>query len=201
VSNLTVASATQVLDVGDWNGDGHGDVVTRQAGGDVLVLHRGLGNGTFMPAVALSRGWSSISRLAAVGDVTGDRRPDLAGLTSKGQVRIYPSNGKVGLLAPRTAPDSLRTFNTIGSGAWQPLTAGTRWTSSDGSFVPFVGTTGNDPTRYDWVIGPGDVDGDGRADLVTRDAAGSLWLIPGATKSLGARRLIGTGFGAYKLGG
>ena len=34
-----------------------------------------------------------------------------------------------------------------------------------------------------------------------RDAAGSLWLIPGATKSLGARRLIGPGFGAYKLGG
>ena len=201
VSNLVVPSATQVLGVGDWNGDGHGDVVTRQSGGDVVVLHRGLGNGNFMSPVTLSKGWGRVTGLAAVGDVTGDKHPDLAGKTTKGRITIYPGNGKTGLLAPRTAPASMRTFNTIGSGTWQPLSAGGRFTASDGSFVPFVGTTGNDPTRYDWVVGPGDVDGDGRADLVTRDAAGALWLIPGATKSLGARRLIGTGFGAYKLGG
>ncbi len=201
VSNLRVPSATQVLSVGDWNGDGRGDVITRQTRGDVLVLHRGLGNGNFSTAVVLSKGWAKVTGLAAVGDVTGDKHADLAGRTSKGQMVIYPSNGKTGLLAPRTAPASLRTFNTLGSGSWHPLSAGARFTSSDGSFVPFIGTTGNNPTRYDWVVGPGDVDGDGRADMVTRDSAGTLWLIPGATKSLGARRLIGTGFGAYKLGG
>ena len=134
-------------------------------------------------------------------DVTGDKHPDLAGRTAKGQLTIYPGDGASGLLAPRTAPTSLRTFNQIGAGTWHPLAAGAWFSGSDGSFVPFTGTTGNDPSLYDWVVGPGDVDGDARADLVTRDSAGSLWLLPGAVKGLGGRRLIGIGFGAYKLGG
>ena len=104
VSNLVVPSATQVLGVGDWNGDGQGDVITRQTAGDVLVLHRGLGNGTFMSPVVLSKGWRTVTGLAAVGDVTGDGHPDLAGKTAKGQMTIYPGNGKTGFLAPRTAP-------------------------------------------------------------------------------------------------
>ena len=199
-SNLVVPSATQVLSVGDWNGDGKGDLITRQSGGDVLVLHRGLGDGTFMGQVVLSKGWRTVTGLAAVGDVTGDRHPDLAGKTASGQMTIYPSDGKVGMLAPRTTPLSLRTFNLIGVGTWRPGRAA--WfTSSDGSFVPVVGTTGSNPSTYDWLLGPGDVDGDGRADMVGRDRAGTLWLLPGSSKSVGARRLIGTGFGAYKLGG
>ena len=98
-----------------------------------------------------------------MGDVTGDGHPDLAGKTAKGQVTIYPGNGKTGFLAPRTAPTAMRTFNLIGSGTWQPLNVLARFTSPDGSFVPFVGTTGTNLAGYDWVVGPGDVDGDGRA--------------------------------------
>ena len=61
MSNLVVPSATQVLGVGDWNSDGRGDVVTRQTSGDTLVLHRGLGNGTFMSPVVLSKGWRTVT--------------------------------------------------------------------------------------------------------------------------------------------
>ena len=86
----SVPSATQVLSVGDWNGDGRGDVITRQSGGDVLVLHRGLGNGTFTSAVVLSKGWRTVTGLAAVGDVTGDKHPDLAGKTASGQMTDLP---------------------------------------------------------------------------------------------------------------
>ncbi len=35
------AGIVQVLDVGDWNGDGRGDMITRQTGGDSLVLRPG----------------------------------------------------------------------------------------------------------------------------------------------------------------
>ncbi|MET0838378.1 MAG: FG-GAP-like repeat-containing protein [Marmoricola sp.] len=200
-SNLTVSDATQVLSVGSWNGDKYGDVITRVAGGDVLMLHRGQGNGNFVRRVKMSGGWRSITSLAAVGDVTGDRNPDLAGKTASGQMRIFPGNGKNGFLAPRTAPAMMKTFNTLGTGSWRPLVAGSRFTSSDGSFVPYVGTTGRNPAGYDWVIGPGDVNGDGRSDLVTRDGAGSLWLLPGTSTAYAEPRLLGTGFGGYRLGG
>ena len=59
--------------------------------------------------------------------------------------------------------------------------------------MPVLGSLGADPAAYDWVVGPGDVNGDGRADLITRDSAGSLWLLPGKDKGFGARRLIGSG--------
>jgi hypothetical protein len=201
-STLKVPGATQVLSVGDWNRDGRGDVITRESSGDVLVLHRGYADGRFARAVTLGKGWKSITHLAAVGDVTGDRNPDLAGRTSTGKTIFYPGDGKVGFLAPRTAPEAMKTFNQIGTGSWNPLiTAGAAFISSDRSFVPVVGDKGGDPAGYDWVVGPGDVDGDGRNDLIGRDAAGLLWLLPGNGELHGPRRLIGSGFGIYSLGG
>jgi len=45
------------------------------------------------------------------------------------------------------------------------------------------------------LVGIGDVNGNGRADLYAREAAtGKLWLYPGTTTGkLGARKLIGSG--------
>jgi hypothetical protein len=45
------------------------------------------------------------------------------------------------------------------------------------------------------LIGAGDMNSDGRADLVAREkATGKLWLYPATTsRTLGARKLIGTG--------
>ena len=51
------------------------------------------------------------------------------------------------------------------------------------------------------MIGAGDVDGDGRPDLIARQrATGDLWLLPGASRlAVRTRRLIATGFGRYDL--
>ena len=46
-SNVRATDIVQVLNVGDWNGDGRGDIITRQSGGNTLYLRPGLGNGTF----------------------------------------------------------------------------------------------------------------------------------------------------------
>ena len=59
-----------------------------------------------------------------------------------------------------------------------------------------------DLTRYDWVLGPGDVDRDGRADLVVRGkATGYLWLLPGTAGGYETRRFLAEGFGGYDLAG
>jgi hypothetical protein len=201
-TNLTSADSTQLLNVGDWNRDHRGDVITRASGGDSLVLRRGLGNGSFAPGVLMSRGWKSFSNLAAVGDVTGDKIPDLVGRSRTGKTLIFPGNGIWGFKAPQLAPNYLVTYNQVGAGAWKPqLLPGSAYISSDGSFVPFEGTGAGDLAAYNWVIGPGDVDGDGHNDLLARDGRGTLWLLPGTTTGFGTRRVVGTGFGAYSLGG
>jgi hypothetical protein len=51
---------------------------------------------------------------------------------------------------------------------------------------------------FTMVETPGDLDGDGRVDLIARDAAGALWLYPGRGGTWGTRRLIGTGWQAMR---
>jgi hypothetical protein len=194
--------ATQLLTVGDWNRDGKQDLVTREGDGDKLLLRLGKGNAQYGAGTSMDNGWKPFKYLAAVGDVTGDKNPDLVGAkVASGPFTVFPGNGKASFLAPTRAPSSLRTFNQIGSGAWAPASANPTYVSSDGSFVPVLGSLGADPAAYDWVVGPGDVNGDGRADLVTRDSAGSLWLVPGKDKGFGTRRLMGSGYSPFKLGG
>ena len=66
--------------------------------------------------------------------------------------------------------------------------------------MPFGGTSPGDLSGYDWVIGPGDVDGNGVADLVVRDSAGTLWLLPGTSTGYLERRFLASGYSGYSLG-
>ncbi len=55
-------------------------------------------------------------------------------------------------------------------------------------------------TGYTAIVTPGDVTGDGYADVLMRDAGGVLWLAPGTRSgALGSRRPIGPGWGGYTL--
>ncbi len=207
-SNLKVTTATQVLNAGDWNRDGHGDVIVRSAGGDLLVLYPGLGNGRFGRGLSLGRGWASVTRLSATGDVTGDGRPDLLGRIGSGPWTIFPGYGTKAFKAPQLAPDSLRTFNQIGSGTWTPES--TSFASADGSFVLTVASkigyalkaaNGAEVTEYDTYVGIGDVDGDYVADLLAREkGTGTIWLLPGKTSGGFAPRMwVANGFAGYLL--
>jgi hypothetical protein len=52
------------------------------------------------------------------------------------------------------------------------------------------------------ISSPGDLSGDGIADIVARDSSGRLWLYPGTgSGSLGARKQIGSGWNSLRIVG
>ncbi|QLQ11308.1 MAG: VCBS repeat-containing protein [Nocardioidaceae bacterium] len=52
---------------------------------------------------------------------------------------------------------------------------------------------------YNWVLGLGDLDGNGRSDLLVRDKAGVLWILPGTKSGFADKQFIASGFSGYDL--
>jgi hypothetical protein len=163
--------------------------------------------------VVAGRGWGGLHLLTAVGDVTGDGAPDLMAQPRGGALRIYPGNGRTGFRASWRARSNLAGNKHVGAGLWNGDGApDTLVRLRDGSLNLQVGNgpggvssatrVAGGAGRYDWLIGAGDVDGDGDADLVARQKAdGGLWLLPGRGTGLGPRRWIAGGFDRYDLVG
>ncbi|QBX56325.1 hypothetical protein EXE58_13170 [Nocardioides seonyuensis] len=89
-TGVSFAGLDLVLNAGDVNRDGLGDVLGRTPAGQ-LMLFTGNGQGGLAPAGVLGEGWNAVADLKAVGDVTGDGLPDLVG-TLDGP-KVWPGNG------------------------------------------------------------------------------------------------------------
>ncbi len=130
-----------IVSVGDFDGDGHGDVLARDAAG-ALHLGRGDGHGGFIQdgAPIIDRGWSVYNLIVGVGDFDGDRNADVLARDAAGALHLGRGNGHGGFI-------------------------------QDGAPIIDRGWS-----VYDAVIPVGDFTGDGNADVLARDAAGALHL-------------------------
>lgn len=210
-AGISFPLANLVLNSGDWNGDGHGDVITRSGKTGMTYLYRGNGSGRFSaPVMMSSTRFGRVRLLAAVGDITGDGYPDLIGQPRGRGMWVFPGNGVAGFQRSLLAHRAVNARQQLGIGLWNSDS----WPDSmlrrrSGALVLVTGrarglNAGRRIDRvsraYDWLLAVGDLNGDRRPDLVARTkATGKLWLLPGARTGFGARRTFGTGMGRYDL--
>ncbi|MFG1806253.1 choice-of-anchor D domain-containing protein, partial [Streptomyces sp. NPDC049040] len=142
-----------------------GTLLARDSSGTLWQYH-----GTGVPAVPLAAragigtGWNIYSIITSVSREKADGTGTAVARDSSGTLWFYDGTGKP------NAPFAAR--KNVGAG-WN---------------------------IFDSIVGTGDLSGDGKADIVTRDSGGGLWLYPGtgkATAPFGTRTLIGPGWNIF----
>ncbi|MFE6510318.1 N-acetylmuramoyl-L-alanine amidase [Nocardioides sp. NPDC057767] len=123
-TNLIGGSSATLMNAGDWDRDGDGDILIRHTDGTIRV-YRGNGTETFAAGVIIGRNFDSLAVLDVVGDITGDGWPDLLGKHPTGEIRVWPGHG-TGALG-----GSYRMRSAV-SGSTQVIGAG-RFYADDGS--------------------------------------------------------------------
>lgn len=209
-TGVRVPKANRLLNVGDWDRDGFGDIVVRTGAGN-LVLYRGDGTGSLARHGRIASGFGKVGLLAAVGDTTGDGYPDLMGQPAGGSMRIYEGRGTKRLDDGYVAYRAIDASRQIGIGRWDADGAPDSIFRKGGSLTVMRGNgpgglTGS-PTslllrvgRYGAIVGVGSVTGRGTGDLVVRaKKSGRVFLIRSKSDGTFAKRgLLGDG-AAYDL--
>ncbi|WP_030573390.1 FG-GAP repeat domain-containing protein [Streptomyces aureocirculatus] len=200
---------TRVVPFGDFDGDRSNDLVVRLPGGEAR-LYTPVPGGIptpDSPYKRLARDWSRYDTLFASGDQTGDGRPDLlARDKASGDVYLYAHDGADGFKARVKVRSAWTGYTRVvgagdlnGDGTGDVLAldkSGELWRYDGlrtGRFKDRVPVFKDWGASYKDVIGAGDVNGDGKHDLLSRDTGGRLWLNPGKGNGTFADR---TAFGA-----
>ncbi|MBJ7358442.1 N-acetylmuramoyl-L-alanine amidase [Nocardioides sp.] len=211
-TGLSLKRADLVLSVGDWDRDGFNDIATRSKKGAVRI-RRGDGAGGFGgPPIRLGTSFKGFSMLAAVGDMTGDGYPDLMGQPAGSGVHIYAGGGTAGLAAAYKAYGKMTGSQLVGVGRLDGDGAPdvmvrngnvlTAWAGNGPGGLTGALPISVDVTRYDWVVGVGDVGLTGSPDLVVRKAGkGRLSLLQWGPTGFAAPVKMAGGMKAYDLVG
>ncbi|MFI6408638.1 trypsin-like serine protease [Streptomyces sp. NPDC050548] len=207
----------------DLNRDGFQDYVYRTTDGavywDHFALNSARDDGSWV-STKIFTNWKTRTRIIAPGDVTGDYLPDLISVDSSGVLWIYPGKGNGTFSSPSRVGAGWSQYNAlVGKGDFNgdgkaDLIARNKSTgavylykgagkSGSGAFAARIKV--RSWASYNAFDAVGDFTGDGKADLLIRNASGSLYVYPGTGKAtseiFGTPKSLGTGFQQYDIFG
>ncbi|MEU9293056.1 N-acetylmuramoyl-L-alanine amidase [Streptomyces sp. NPDC048266] len=197
--------------------DGTGDVMARETTG-VMWYFPGSGKASmpFKPRIKVSAGWQIYDRMVGVRDITGDGKADLLAREKSGVLWLFKGTGVPATpFAPRVKVSAgwtiynelIGTGDLTGDGKPDVMardTSGNMWifkgTGTSTLFSPRVKISAGWQT-YNSMVGPSDLNRDGRVDFIGRDTTGVLWAFPGTgTGTLFSPRVrVGGGWQIYNL--
>jgi hypothetical protein len=175
------------------------DLVVRDEGTRRAYVVRTGGQTNFQAGIRAARGWGGMDLVAASGDLTGDGIPDVVARNrSTGLTAVHPGNAQAGLDGALGETDRFADVDQLvaapdltgdGQADLVARVAGT----SNLWVHPGDGVGGFRQREllsdrwggYDVTAGVGDLDGDGRNDLVARSGS-TLYLVPGTGRGLGS---------------
>ncbi|WP_246150489.1 FG-GAP-like repeat-containing protein [Streptomyces qinzhouensis] len=203
---------TAVLPMGDMNHQGWDDLVVRNTKGE-LWRHEGTGTGLPGPTSARVRiggGFAAFDTILPAGDLTGDGRGDLLARKPDGKLFVYAVTATGALRSAGTVSGSFKGLTLIAPGDLTGDRHGDLLARDAGGELWRYNGTGKGTlgaktlVQKDWAVtgkvfaGIGDLNGDGNADLVSRDTTGRLWQHLGTGKgTLSAATQVGTGWQRY----
>ncbi|WP_371661065.1 FG-GAP-like repeat-containing protein [Streptomyces sp. NBC_00280] len=208
-------ATVRAVPFGDLSGDRCNDVLVRFADGTLRAYRPACGAAVTASTAytSLGSGWNQYDVLTSPGDVTGDGRADLiARQASTGDIYLYRATTTGKLSARLKIHSGFKAYKKIlgagdlnGDGHGDLLaqdSSNELWRydgTATGKFKGRVKVFNDWGASYNVIVGVGDITGDGRADLVSRDTAGTLWRNNGNGKgSFGGRTKIATGWQGYK---
>ncbi|MBG6068110.1 trypsin-like serine protease [Micromonospora ureilytica] len=204
----------------DWTGDGHTDLLARDAAGN-LALWYGSGfskdgYGGFYGVQQIGAGWNIYSRVFRVYNWNGDKKPSIMAMKPNGELFIYNTDGKGNFVGGAKKIGTgwqgftalMVTNNWLGNNRPSLLVRKSngdliRYTSNgNGGWENPLGTKiGNGWNGFNLFLTPGAWKGDGREVLIGRTSTGDLKMYQsdskgGWTNPLGTK--IGSGWQGFK---